>query len=92
MTGDRMFVNDIQKAIRLQASVTNSPIYYYYYTYRGIHSISEFLRLSNENLGCSHGDDTILILSGALDTPRKEQDREMSRILVDIWSSFANNR
>lgn len=92
MTGDRIFANDMQKAVRLQASLTKSPVYYYYYTYRSAHSISELLRQSNEDLGCCHGDDTIMILSGALDTQSRERDREMSRILVDIWTSFAKER
>lgn len=91
MSGDRLFVNDIQKAVRLQASKVNSPIHYYYFTYRGAHSSSEWLRQSNENLGACHGDDAILILSGVLDTQSTEQDRRMSKTLIDIWISFAKN-
>lgn len=92
MASDRLFANDIQQAARLQSAAMNSPVYYYYFTYRGKHSFSTFLTKTNEYLGSSHGDDTMLIFSGIMDSQSTEHDREMSRVLVDIWTSFAKNR
>lgn len=51
MMGDRLFLVDSQSATKLHAQASMSPVYYYYYRYRGAHSMSENLAGSEENLG-----------------------------------------
>lgn len=43
MFGDRLYVVDVERAARLQAAVTSSPVYFYKFTYRGKHSYSELM-------------------------------------------------
>lgn len=51
MAGDRFFTVDSIKAAKVQAKVNQQPVWYYYYTYRGAHSLSECFTKSNENFG-----------------------------------------
>lgn len=51
MTGDRFFAVDSIKAASIQAKVNKQPVWYYYYTYRGAHSLSEFMSGTKENFG-----------------------------------------
>lgn len=48
---DRLFLHEIEKAIKLQASAMSSPVYYYYFSYRGAHSKSELRTHTDENFG-----------------------------------------
>ncbi|RZC40529.1 COesterase and/or Abhydrolase 3 domain containing protein [Asbolus verrucosus] len=90
IVSDRIFLNDIQKAARLQASATTSPIYSYYFTYRGAHSWSEYRGGSAEDFGASHGDDTCYAYKiEAVDTTTTEDDRKMIDVFVEMITSFA---
>lgn len=51
VASDRFFVVDSQKAARMQAKVNRQPVWYYYYTYRGAHSISEAMSKTTNNYG-----------------------------------------
>lgn len=51
MISDRLFLSDMQTAVRLQAAATSSPVYYYYFSYRGAHSKSEVLTYTQDNYG-----------------------------------------
>lgn len=51
MVSDRLFLFDMLTAVKLQAAATTSPVYYYYFSYRGAHSKSEVLARSQENYG-----------------------------------------
>lgn len=42
-------------------------------------------------LGASHADDTLLVLPMMDDPLNSETDDEMSKILLDMWLSFAKN-
>lgn len=54
MIGDRLFTYDMLTAVRLQAAATSSPVYYYYFSYRGNQSEAQILANSEENFGiCS---------------------------------------
>lgn len=53
MVGDRIFGTDSVKAAKLQAKANNSPVWYYYFTYRPDYSLSELLSGSKENFGNS---------------------------------------
>lgn len=51
LIGDRLFVADGAKAAKLMAKHMKSPVHFYYFTYRGAHSLSELLSHTSENLG-----------------------------------------
>lgn len=89
MISDRLFVTDCQTSAKLQASAMTSPVHYYYFTYRGAHSKSESLSLTNENFGAAHGDDTVYVLYGNIDVSSTASDRKMSKLLVDFWVDYA---
>lgn len=48
---DRLFVDDIEKAARLHNAAVKSPVFSYYFDYRGAHSKSEDRTRSNANIG-----------------------------------------
>lgn len=51
IASDRFFIYDSQKAARMQAEVNKNPVWYYYYSYRGAHSLTEVLSKSNDDYG-----------------------------------------
>uniref|UniRef100_A0A1B6FLE1 Carboxylic ester hydrolase n=1 Tax=Cuerna arida TaxID=1464854 RepID=A0A1B6FLE1_9HEMI len=88
MMSDRLFVVDIDRAARLQAVATKSPVYFYYFTYRGKYSISSLFCSCKDNLGVSHADDLLYLLKIRLFTPETDEDKEMVNVMVDMWMSF----
>ncbi|XP_057659861.1 venom carboxylesterase-6-like [Diorhabda carinulata] len=85
---DRLFLRGIETASRLQAAATESPVYCYYFNYRGVNSKSNFRTYSDVNLGVSHGDDTSYIFKTNMDTLSTENDRAMSDIMINLVISF----
>lgn len=51
IVGDRLFVADVVKAAKLQASVNKSPVWFYYYTYRAKGSLSDAMTGTSEDFG-----------------------------------------
>lgn len=51
MVGDRIFVVDLVRSARLQASVSSAPVYFYRFSYRGRHSLSEDFSGKDIDLG-----------------------------------------
>lgn len=92
MIGDRLFLVDIERAVR-QQSRTASPVYFYSFKYRGKHSISDTLCHCNKNLGASHGDDLFYVVKCDfnVDPTETEEDRRMIDTMVEIWTSFVKN-
>ncbi|CAG9865174.1 unnamed protein product [Phyllotreta striolata] len=84
---DRLFIADIVAATRLHASAIKSPVYSYFFNYRGAHSKTEARILSTENIGVSHGDDTSYVFK-TLDVLSTKDDRAMSKLMVDMFVSF----
>ncbi|XP_044261769.1 venom carboxylesterase-6-like [Tribolium madens] len=91
ITSDRVFVNGIYDAIRMQVPQMTSPVYSYFFEYRGAHSRSESRTGTNKNFGAAHGDDTAYVFKTTVDTASTEGDRKMVELLVDIFTSFAKN-
>ncbi|KAG7188023.1 hypothetical protein KM043_015769 [Ampulex compressa] len=92
MIGDRLFVVDSEKAARIQAEVNQKPVWYYRYTYRAAHSLSESMSGSNENFGVSHADDAFMVIDTPfVDGGTTKEDRTMREKLMDLWVSFATN-
>ncbi|XP_030764864.1 venom carboxylesterase-6-like isoform X2 [Sitophilus oryzae] len=92
LIGDRLFVADIEASARLHSAVTESEVYNYVFSYRGAVSKSNVRTQSNVNIGSSHGDDTIYTMKTQLDTLSTEEDKHMSKILLDLTVSFMNTR
>ncbi|NP_001295468.1 venom carboxylesterase-6-like precursor [Athalia rosae] len=89
MIGDRLFVYDSEEAARLQARVTRSPVRYYYFTYRGAHSLSEEMSGTTEDFGVSHADDLAYVIDVLFDSSTTQKDRDMQKLLGNLWVSFA---
>ncbi|XP_046744719.1 venom carboxylesterase-6-like [Diprion similis] len=92
MIGDRLFVYDGIEAARLQARVNQSPVRFYYFTYRGAHSLSEAMSGSTDDFGVSHADDVAYVLdasSALFNSSTTPQDRDMQKELINIWVSYA---
>lgn len=91
MVGDRLFVEGVQAAARLQAGRQSSPVHFYRFSYRGKDSLSQLMTFgSPENFGVSHGDDTGYVIRVAYMNPLgTDQDIAMNSRMLDLWTSFA---
>lgn len=89
MVGDRLFVAEVERAAKLQVAVNSAPIYFYQFGYRGKLSFTNIVSGTNTNFGSSHADDLAYVLDTSYSSTETQQDKDMSRLLVDIWESFA---
>ncbi|GLV38034.1 Esterase 6 [Carabus blaptoides fortunei] len=93
--GDRLFVVEAEKAARLQAQVNKSPVYFYRFSYRGGHSISEYYAKNQDNFGVSHADDWMYVASPDPTWFAKylqtDEDKKMTESLLDMLTSFAKS-
>ncbi|KAI5749797.1 hypothetical protein M8J76_010240 [Diaphorina citri] len=91
MVGDRLFVEGVEAAAKLQAQAVSSPVYFYRFSYRGKHSLSEIMSFGSlENFGVSHGDDTGYVIKVNFMNPLEtEEDKIMNSRMLDLWTSFA---
>ncbi|XP_026684258.1 venom carboxylesterase-6 [Diaphorina citri] len=60
---DRMFIADAERTSRLQSKVCKSPVYFYYFNFRGRYSLSNHYANRLDDYGVSHADDTQYILT-----------------------------
>nr|CAI5867393.1 unnamed protein product [Callosobruchus analis] len=89
---DRLFVADIEKAGKLHSAAVSSPVYSYFFNYRGAHSKTETRINSNENIGVSHTDDNAYMFkTNIVETMSTEADRNMTEIMVQILVGFVKN-
>ncbi|XP_046744931.1 venom carboxylesterase-6-like [Diprion similis] len=88
MMSDRLFNYHAAEAARLQARAGNT-VSFYYFSYRGTYSFSEWFSKNTQNFGVSHGDDIAYVLKSFFDATTTEQDREMQKVLIELWVSFA---
>lgn len=51
MIGDRLFVVDGEKAARMMAKSNKSPVWFYFYSFRGQFSLSDLYTSTTENFG-----------------------------------------
>ncbi|KAJ8673056.1 hypothetical protein QAD02_004317 [Eretmocerus hayati] len=89
LTDQRYFIG-FENGIRLQAAASSSPVYMYYYSYRGSQSYSDHLSRSTKNYGTCHTDDMNLVVENPdIDPTKTEEERTMSNFLMDMWTSVA---
>ncbi|XP_046425204.1 venom carboxylesterase-6-like [Neodiprion fabricii] len=89
---DRLFVADSIRAARLQARGNQTPVRFYYFTYRGVHSLSELLTSNTQNFGVSHSDDVAYVFdaaSGLFNSSTTPEDRNIRNLLINLWVSYA---
>ncbi|XP_003703976.2 carboxylic ester hydrolase-like isoform X1 [Megachile rotundata] len=92
VASDRFFVVDSEKAARMVAKVNKEPVWYYYYTFRGAHSLSDALSGTTTNYGVSHGDDAYHVVDTPYFDPTTTlDDRKIQQVLIDLWVSFATH-
>ncbi|GAB1859691.1 Carboxylic ester hydrolase [Camponotus japonicus] len=92
MTSDRFFFVNSKEAALMQAKVNQNPVWYSYFSYRGNHSLSEYLSGTTKNYGVCHGDDIAYILDTPwVDPTTTQRDRDMQKVLIDNCVSFATN-
>ncbi|XP_076182913.1 carboxylic ester hydrolase-like [Ptiloglossa arizonensis] len=92
MASDRFFIVDSEKAARLQASVNQQPVWYYYYSYRAAQSLSDVMSGTTTNYGVSHADDAFAVIENPfLDFTTTSNDRNMQKLLIELWISFVTN-
>lgn len=94
MIGDRHFVVDAEKAAKLQAAVTKSPVYFYYFNYHAEEqgTLGSLLTLSDNKYGIGHGDDVLFIFNAdGTVKPMHKEDEVMKEVLLGMWTSFAKS-
>uniref|UniRef100_A0A0K2TJB1 Carboxylic ester hydrolase n=1 Tax=Lepeophtheirus salmonis TaxID=72036 RepID=A0A0K2TJB1_LEPSM len=84
MLTDVHFLGPIDKQVQLFANSSHGPIFYYNYRYKGSHSTS----IKGLDLGASHGDELFLLFK-IQDISLSTEDKKMSDLLIDYWTSFA---
>ncbi|XP_012525770.2 venom carboxylesterase-6 [Monomorium pharaonis] len=90
MTSDRFFVVPGEKSARMQAKANQSPVWFYYFSYRGAHSLSDVLSSTTENYGVAHSDDVFYVLDTPyVDPTTTQKDRDMQKQLINFWVLFA---
>jgi len=88
---DSMFFKSTEDTVDLHAKHSSEPIFYYFYNHRGQVSLSNFLGApSTFDLGVSHFDECFLMFN-ITKTAMNEQDQKVSKILIDLWTSFASH-
>ncbi|XP_075223901.1 venom carboxylesterase-6-like [Lycorma delicatula] len=85
MISDRLFVNSIDKATKMQSKITNSPVYLYNFGYRGKHSLSVLFSDIETNVGVSHGDDVAYVLNSYFSCTENTNDSNMVNTMVNVW-------
>nr|XP_022901990.1 venom carboxylesterase-6-like [Onthophagus taurus] len=91
MMSDRLFSVYTEKAAKIQAKVSKSPVFMYYFSFMGdtLESLTIHITGKDQSHGTAHGDDMMYLFS----IPNKTQkltklDENMQEILLNIWMSF----
>ncbi|KAL7286277.1 hypothetical protein TKK_0019453 [Trichogramma kaykai] len=92
MVGDRTYYVDGAKAARAQAEANETPVWFYYYSYRATDSRTKESTHTDENLGVAHGDDVYLVIGNdVIDPTKSKDDMKMHHILANLWVSVAKH-
>ncbi|XP_026686298.1 venom carboxylesterase-6-like [Diaphorina citri] len=89
---DRMFIADAERTSRLQSKVCKSPVYFYYFNFRGRYSLSNHYANRLDDYGVSHADDTqyiLTVLGDAVMRDTTEDEQKTMDLLNTLWASFA---
>lgn len=95
MYSDAWFNHAADTSVRRYLETQSSPLYYYYFAYRGSSSFSKIFGDPTRDYGVSHADDLqyLFPIGEQLfrDTPLTEQDHRMVDVLTSLWVNFASS-
>lgn len=92
MYSDAWFNHGTYTAVRDFIANQTSPLYYYYFAYKGNTSFSLILGDSNRNYGVSHADDLLYLFpmgEDLFENELSEDDENMIDLLTTLWCNFA---
>ncbi|XP_014235995.1 venom carboxylesterase-6-like [Trichogramma pretiosum] len=93
MYSDAWFYIAADEAVRDHLKLFSSPVYYYYFAYRGSVSFSKIFGDENEDYGVSHADDLQYLFPVGeqlfKDTPLSKEDNRIIDIVTALWYNFA---
>ncbi|XP_063223685.1 venom carboxylesterase-6-like [Bacillus rossius redtenbacheri] len=92
MFTDSWFLHGTNQAVRLQATRSSAPVYYYYFAYRGTRSFSELFSGLDTDFGVCHADELqYLFPSNRVfpDLVPSDEDNRITDILLTMWTNFA---
>lgn len=90
MFGDGFFVHGVLDL----ASKLSSPVYFYLFDYQNSFSFNRLFGNCQKPLGVTHADDLNLLfdMSGFIKYNLNEQETEVSKTMINIWSQFASTK
>ncbi|XP_077262131.1 carboxylic ester hydrolase [Temnothorax americanus] len=95
MYSDSWFNHGTHKAVQDFIVNRTSPVFYYYFAYRGSASFSSIFGDPVKDYGVSHADDLQYLFPVGEelfpDTPLSEKDQEMIDLMTYLWYNFANS-
>ncbi|XP_043477786.1 venom carboxylesterase-6-like [Leptopilina heterotoma] len=95
MYSDAWFIIGADNAVRDHLDVLSSPIYYYYFAYRGSVSFSRIFGDEVRDYGVSHADDLQYLFPVGeqlfQETPLSAEDNKIIDVITELWVNFANS-
>ncbi|KAJ9582814.1 hypothetical protein L9F63_022842, partial [Diploptera punctata] len=88
---DSWFLQGANQAIKLLLG-KGSPVYYYYFAYRGSRSLSEIFDDTVRDYGVCHADELLYLFPRITFFPGEEpseEDEEIIDIMITLWTNFA---
>lgn len=95
MYSDSWFNYGTHEAVQDFIITQTSPIFYYYFAYRGSVSFTTIFGDPVNDYGVSHADDLQYLFPVGEqlfpNTPLSEKDEEMINVMTYLWYNFANS-
>lgn len=93
MYSDAWFIHAAQTSVRHYLRTQSSPVYYYYFAYRGSASFSKIFGDPTQDYGVSHADELQYLFPVGEqlfpDVPLSPEDQRMIDVLTSLWCNFA---
>lgn len=95
MYTDAWFYIAADNAVRDHLEALSSPVYYYYFAYRGSSSFSKIFGDPEKDYGVSHADELQYLFPVGeqlfTDTPLSKEDHKIVDVLTGLWVNFARS-
>ncbi|XP_066593320.1 carboxylic ester hydrolase [Prorops nasuta] len=95
MYSDAWFTHGASRTIRDYFKQMSSPLYYYYFAYKGSASFSRIFGDPSQDYGVSHADDLQYLFPVGeqlfQDTPLSQEDHKMIDSVTSLWFNFAKS-
>ncbi|XP_046453233.1 esterase E4-like isoform X4 [Daphnia pulex] len=93
LSSDIGFFKCVDDSVKLLRQYSDHPVYYYHYAHHGQNSLVKmFNGPSDMDFGASHGDELLLMFNSKMIAPMTDpNDMKVSKMLLDLWTSFASN-